>query len=139
MSSVLTSSGDPLALGRRRPGGGRVENRDGECQRTNLDQITILEPAGLRGQRLAVNERAIATAEISHTHRIVDNRELRMLTTHLFAVGPQVTGLAAADLEVGPDQGYHLSLGLASHHHQLHFHENRPDLIGHQRRESALN
>jgi hypothetical protein len=56
-----------------------------------------------------------------------------VLTTDLFAVRPKVTGLAAADLEVWPDQGDYLPLRLASHHNQLHFHVNRPDLFGLQR------
>ena len=59
--------------------------------------------------------------------------ELGVLAADLLAVGPEVAGLAPADLEVRPDQGDDFPLGLASDDDQLHFHGNRPDLFGQQR------
>ena len=68
-----------------------------------------------------------------HAHDFAHNRELGVFSTDLFTVGPQVTGLAAADLESRPNQWDDFTLGFASNDNELHFHGNRPDLYGLQR------
>ena len=60
-------------------------------------------------------------------------REFRVLSAHLLAVRPEVARFTAADLEFGPSQGDDLPLRFASDDNQLHFHGNRPDLLGQQR------
>jgi hypothetical protein len=92
-----------------------------------LHQVAVLERAFIGGQCFAVNQGSVSTAQVAHDDRVTADGEFSVLATHLFTVWPQVTGLAAADLEIGPDQRDDLSLGLASHNNQLHFHENRPD------------
>ena len=111
----------------------RIEDRDREGQRPDLHQVAVLEPARVGRQGLAVDQGAIAAAQVADDDGLAADGEFGVLTTDLFAVRPKMTGLATADLEVGPDQGNHFPLGLASHDNQLHFHENRPDLCGLQR------
>ena len=86
------------------------------------------------GQRLAVDERAVAAAEVPDDDRVRPDGELRVLAADLLAVGPQVAGLAAADLEDGAQQGDDLPLGFALDDDELHFHGNRPNLEGLRRK-----
>ena len=138
MSSVLTSSKDRLGSrsrgDRRLPGRrGRVEDRDREGERAHLHQVAVLELARFGRQRLAVDECAIATTQVSDVDELADDRELGMLSTDLFTIGPKVTGFASADLETRTNQRDHFTLGFASNNYELHFHGNRPDLYGLQR------
>src|SRR5262249_21181250 len=103
---------------------------------SHLDEVAILQ-AALGRQRLAVDQGPVPAPEIADAHQIGVDGEFRMLATHLLAVRPEVAGLTPTDLEFGPDQGDHFPLGLTPHHHQLHFHENRPDPRGPQRQRSA--
>ena len=103
--------------------------RHREGQRADLHEIPILQDVNLR-QRLAIDQRSIATSQVLNGHLIRVERELGVFSAHQFAVGSKVACFAAADFEDRADKGDHFTLGLALHNDQLNLHGNRPDLIG---------
>ena len=65
------------------------------------------------GQRLAVDDRPVAAAQVADRDPVRQDGDLGVLAADLLAVGPQVTGLAAPDPEDGDAQGDDLPLRLA--------------------------
>ena len=115
-----------LSFGR----GGDIQDRHRESQRPDLNEVAILEPAGVGRQGLTVDQGPVTASQIADVDHVSVDGEFRMLTTDLFAVRPQVAGLAPANLEFRPDQGDYLPFGFAANNYELHFHRYRPDLYG---------
>ena len=138
MSSVEISSGDSLGAGAAAAAGLALA-ATAAAGASRIETAKVNGPTCTRSrslswhasrQGLAVDQGAIAAAQVADDDRAAVDGEFGVLTTDLFADWPKVAGLATADLEIWPDQGNHFPLGLASHDDQLHFHGNRPDLCG---------